>query len=103
MHDEKLTKYVALEVVIILSSYGKSTSLKDHLTTFKETISDLEIMKVKYDDKDLGLILLCLLRPSYSNFRDTILYGRETLTLDEVYDASFSKDKMKHLVVRSKA
>ena len=81
----------------------KCTSSEDHLTTFKENISNLETMEVKYDEEDLGLILLCSLPPSYSNLRDTILYSRETLTLDEVYDAYFSKEKMKHLVVRSKA
>ena len=49
-------------------------------------------MEVKYDEEDLGLILLCLLPPSYSNFSDTILYSLETLTLDEAYDTLFSKE-----------
>ena len=40
---------------------------------------------------------------SYSNFKDTILYSRETLTLDEVYDALFSNEKIKHLMVRTEA
>ena len=60
-------------------------------------------MEVKYEEEDLWLILLFLLPTSYSNFRDTILYSRETLTLDEVYEALFFKEKMKHLVVRSKS
>ena len=60
-------------------------------------------MEVKYDEEDLGLILFYSVPPSYSNFKDYILYSRETLTLDEVYDALFSKEKMKHLVVRSEA
>ncbi|KAF3614389.1 hypothetical protein FXO37_35963 [Capsicum annuum] len=30
--------------------------------------------------------------------KDTILYSHDTLTIDEVYDALFSKKKMKHLV-----
>ncbi|KAG8501650.1 hypothetical protein CXB51_004779 [Gossypium anomalum] len=37
----------------------------------------------EYDKEDLGLILLCSLPPSYSTFRDTILYSRESLTVDE--------------------
>ena len=49
-------------------------------------------MEVKYDEEDLGLILLCSLPLFYSNFRDAILYSRETLTLDEVYDALFSNE-----------
>ncbi|KAG8485735.1 hypothetical protein CXB51_019086 [Gossypium anomalum] len=50
--------------------------------------------------EDLGLILLCSLPPSYSTFRDTILYSRESLTVDEIYDSLTSYDKMKHLVVK---
>ena len=60
-------------------------------------------MEVKYDEEDLGLLLLCTLPPSYSNFKDTILYSCKTPTLDEVYDVLFLKEKMKHLVVRSEA
>ncbi|KAG8491014.1 hypothetical protein CXB51_014181 [Gossypium anomalum] len=37
---------------------------------------------------------------SYSTFRDTILYSRESLTVDKVYDSLTSYDKIKHLVVK---
>ncbi|KAG8481211.1 hypothetical protein CXB51_025954 [Gossypium anomalum] len=57
-------------------------------------------MEVQYDKEDLGLILLCSLPPSYSTFRDTILYSRKSLTVDEVYDSLTSYDKIKHLVVK---
>ncbi|KAG8493469.1 hypothetical protein CXB51_010771 [Gossypium anomalum] len=67
---------------------------------FKEILSNLEAMEVQYDKEDLGLILLCSLPPSYSTFRDTILYSRESLTVDELYDSLTSYDKMKHLVVK---
>lgn len=52
-------------------------------------------MEVKYDEEDLGLIFLCLLFVSYITLRDTILYTRNTLTVDEVYDALYSKEKIK--------
>nr|XP_015638684.1 uncharacterized protein LOC107281003 [Oryza sativa Japonica Group] len=70
----------------------------DHLSAFKEIVADLESMEVKYDEEDLGLILLCSLPSSYANFRDTILYSRDTLTLKEVYDALHAKEKMKKMV-----
>ena len=57
----------------------EGTYLEDHLTVSKEIVSDLETMEVKYDEEDLGLILLCLLPSLYSTFRDTILYNRDTL------------------------
>ncbi|KAF3643363.1 hypothetical protein FXO38_20632 [Capsicum annuum] len=55
-------------------------------------------LEVKYDEEDLGLILLCSLPTSYTTFRDIILYNCDNLTIDEVYDALFSKEKMKHLM-----
>jgi len=55
-------------------------------------------MEVKYDEEDLVLILLCSLPSSYSNFKDTILYSRDTLTLNEVYEALHAKKKMKEMV-----
>ena len=54
-------------------------SVQNHLTVFKEIVSDLQAMEVKYEDEDLGLILLCSLPSSFINFRDTILYSRDTL------------------------
>ena len=81
----------------------ESTSLEDHLIVFKKIIFYLQTMDVKYDEEDLGMILLCSSSSSYATFRDTILYSCDTLTLEEVFDALFSKKNMKQLVVGSKA
>ena len=72
---------------------AKGTYLEEHLTTFKEIVADLETLEVKYEEEDLRLMLLCSLPNSDANFRDTILYSRDTLTLNEVYGALFSKEK----------
>ncbi|CAA2993373.1 late blight resistance homolog R1B-16 [Olea europaea subsp. europaea] len=48
--------------------------------------------------QDLALVLLCSLPNSFSSLRDTILYSRDTLSIEEVYDALFSKEKMELLV-----
>ncbi|KAG8478507.1 hypothetical protein CXB51_028390 [Gossypium anomalum] len=61
----------------------EGASVHEHLTVFKEILSDLEAMEVQYDKEDLGLILLCSLPPSYSTFKNTILYSRESLTVDK--------------------
>ena len=41
---------------------------------FKKIVVDLHTLEVKYEDEDLGLILLCTLPSSYATFRDTNLY-----------------------------
>ena len=64
---------------------------------------DLETLEVKYEEEDLGLILLCSLLVPYATFRDAILYSRDTLTLNEVYEALFSKEKMNQLIVGPEA
>ncbi|KAG8472502.1 hypothetical protein CXB51_035379 [Gossypium anomalum] len=78
----------------------EGASVYEHLTVFKKILSNLEAIEVQYDKEDLGLILLFSLPSSYSTFRDTIFYSRESLTVDEVYDFLTSYDKMKHLVVK---
>ncbi|KAG8486278.1 hypothetical protein CXB51_019698 [Gossypium anomalum] len=61
----------------------EGASVHEHLTVFKEILSNLEAMEVQYDKENLMLILFCSLPSSYSTFRDTILYSRKSLTVDE--------------------
>ena len=78
----------------------EGASVYEYLTVFKEIFLNLEVMEVQYDKEDLGLILFYLFFPFYLIFRDTILYSREFLTVDEVYDFLISYDKMKYFVVK---
>ena len=60
---------------------AKDMVVINHISTLKEIVVDLENMELKYNEEDLGLILLCSFPSSYSNFRDTILYSHDNLTL----------------------
>ena len=83
---KSLTNKLHLKQRLYSHRMTEGKSLEEHLT---------ETMEVRYNEEDLGLILLCSLPSSYTTFRDTILYNRDTRTLDEVYDALHSKEKMK--------
>ncbi|KAG8478499.1 hypothetical protein CXB51_028393 [Gossypium anomalum] len=98
--SKTLTSKLHMKQRIYAHRLEEGASVHEHLTVFKEILSNLEAMEVQYDKEDQGLILLYSLPPSYSTFRDTILYSRESLTVDEVYDSLTSSDKMKHLVVK---
>ena len=96
---KSLTSKLHLKLRLYSHRLEEGRSFHDHLTTFKEIVSNLQTMKVKYDEEDLGLILLCSLPLSYSSFRDVILYSHDTLSIEEVYAGLSSFEKMKHLVI----
>jgi len=96
-----LTSKMHLKQKLFLHKMQDGGKVLDHLSEFKEIVADLESMEVKYGEEDLSLILLSSLPCSYSNFRDTILYSHDTLTLNEVYEALHAKEKVKEIVSAS--
>jgi hypothetical protein len=93
-----LTSRMHMKMKLYTHKLQEGGFVSTHLSVFKEIVADLQSMEVKYKDEDLGLILLCSLPSSFANFRDTILYSRDTLTVNEVYEALQAKDKMKQMV-----
>ena len=67
-------------------------AIDEQLDTFNKLISYLENIVVSIDDEVQVLLLLSSLPKSYTTFQDTLLYGRESLTLDEVQAALNSKN-----------
>ncbi|KAL5676413.1 hypothetical protein ACJX0J_012544, partial [Zea mays] len=61
------------------------------LTAHVDGIKALNRSQDAHEDEDLGLILLCSIPTSFANFRDTILYNRDKLTLHEI-------EKMKQML-----
>ena len=59
-------------------------SLVEHLDAFNRIILDLENMGVKVEDEDEATILLSSLPEVYESFVDTLMYGRNTLTMEDV-------------------
>nr|GFA02561.1 retrovirus-related Pol polyprotein from transposon TNT 1-94 [Tanacetum cinerariifolium] len=65
---------------------GETTAagISEHIDEFNKIVLDLANIEVKFEDEDLALLLLTSLPASYEHFVDTLLYGREALTLEDV-------------------
>nr|GEY88863.1 retrovirus-related Pol polyprotein from transposon TNT 1-94 [Tanacetum cinerariifolium] len=66
--------------------------ISEHIDEFNKIILDLANIKVKFEDEELALLLLTSLPASYEHFVDTLLYGREALTLEDVVATLNSKE-----------
>ena len=52
----------------------------------------LRISRSRFDDEDQALLLLCSLPKSHAHFKETLLYGRESLTFEDAQFALYFKD-----------
>ena len=73
----------------------ETRELRRHLDDFNKIILDLNNLCVKIEEEDQAIILLSSLPKIYEHFVDTILYGKDTLTMSEVKAALNSKEIQK--------
>ncbi|KAH9804147.1 hypothetical protein KPL71_002018 [Citrus sinensis] len=92
---KSLAKRLYMKRKLYTFSMKEGTAMKDHLDEFNKLILDLENVNVNLEDEDKALILLSSLPDSYEHFVDTLLYGRQTLTLKDVKNALESKELKK--------
>ncbi|GKE35284.1 hypothetical protein Tco_1454606, partial [Tanacetum coccineum] len=60
------------------------TKLGDHIDEFNKLILDLANSDIEIEDEDEALMLLTSFPSSYENFMETLLYGRESLAMEDV-------------------
>ncbi|GJR86957.1 retrovirus-related pol polyprotein from transposon TNT 1-94 [Tanacetum coccineum] len=75
------------------SAAGKK--LSEHIDEFNKLIGDLANIDVDINDEDQVLMLLTSLPSSYDNFVETLLYGRESPTLEDVLSIINSRELKK--------
>nr|GEY17234.1 retrovirus-related Pol polyprotein from transposon TNT 1-94 [Tanacetum cinerariifolium] len=69
--------------------------LSEHIDEFNKFIGDLANIDIDIDDEDQALMLLTSLPSSYDNFVETLLYERESLTLEDVLSSLNSRELKK--------
>nr|GEY18993.1 retrovirus-related Pol polyprotein from transposon TNT 1-94 [Tanacetum cinerariifolium] len=72
-----------------------STKLGDHIDEFNKLILDLANIDIEIEDEDQALMLFTSLPSSYENFVETLLYGRKSLTMEDVLATLNSRELKK--------
>ncbi|KAD3641560.1 hypothetical protein E3N88_30784 [Mikania micrantha] len=70
-------------------------SLEDHTDEFNKLILDLENIEVELEEEDIAVIFLSSLPQNYEHFVDTLMFGRESLSMEEVLAALNSRELKK--------
>ncbi|GKF35128.1 hypothetical protein Tco_0108328, partial [Tanacetum coccineum] len=78
------------------------TKLGDHIDEFNKLVIDLANIDIEIEDEDQALMLLTSLPSSYENFMETLLYGRESLTMEDVLATLNSRELIKELKAQRK-
>ncbi|PKA57601.1 Retrovirus-related Pol polyprotein from transposon TNT 1-94 [Apostasia shenzhenica] len=63
---------------------SEGANLLEHMNVFSKMISQFHSIEVKLQEKDVILLFLSLLPKSYNHLIITILYGKDTLKVEEV-------------------
>ncbi|GJX12900.1 hypothetical protein Tco_0204658 [Tanacetum coccineum] len=93
---DQVLREVAKETTVV-GIWTKLTNMKlgDHIDEFNKLILDLANSDIEIEDEDQALMLLTSLLSSYENFVETLLYGRESLTIEDVLATMNSRELKK--------
>ncbi|KAJ9561973.1 hypothetical protein OSB04_007133 [Centaurea solstitialis] len=89
---KSLTNKLLLKQRLFSLRMKEGMLLKQHLDELNSILMDLKNVEVKIDDEDAALILLVSLPPSYKNFVNAFVVGRDTITMEEVRSSLHSRE-----------
>ncbi|XP_070006880.1 retrovirus-related Pol polyprotein from transposon TNT 1-94 isoform X1 [Nicotiana sylvestris] len=92
---KSLTNRLYLKKRLYNLRINEGTPVKTHLDEFNSIIMDMKNVDIKIESEDQALIVLCSLPQSYDTFADTLLYGKDSISLEDVSNALKSKELKK--------
>ena len=93
--SKSLTSKLLLKKKLYGLKMAEGSALDQHINMFNQIISDLNRVDVKFEEEDMALILLNSLPESYDNLVTTLMWGKETLELEQITGALLSFNQKK--------
>ena len=93
--DKSLTNRLSLKKQLYALHMSEGVNITDHLDEFNRLITELEAIGAKIEEEDKEILLLVSLPSPYEHLRTTLMYGKDTLRLDEVVAKLISHESMK--------
>ena len=72
----------------------EGVDLQSYIGEFNKLLCELSNVGFKLDDEDKSIILLTFVKSTHNQLFNTLLYGRDTITVEQVKKALFSSKKM---------
>ncbi|MFQ6668910.1 hypothetical protein Gotur_034374 [Gossypium turneri] len=91
---KSMANRLVLKQCLLIFCMNECELLRDHISQFITLLNDLKNVKVKIDDEDQTMLLLCSLPSSYKSFRETLIYGKDKLSFEDVNGHFLNKDKL---------
>ncbi|MFQ6623806.1 hypothetical protein Gotur_004343, partial [Gossypium turneri] len=93
-----MTKSLANKLVLKQRLYTfrmvECESIRTHISEFVTLLNDLKNLVAKISGEDQAMLLLYSLPSYYKTFRETLIYGRDHLSFEDVKRNLLSKDKL---------
>ena len=72
-----------------------SMSIEEHLDHFNKIILDLKNIDIIVSNEDKAIVLLTSLDASYTNLKEAIMYGIDSLTFDDLQSILYARELQK--------
>ncbi|MBA0669437.1 hypothetical protein Goklo_024792, partial [Gossypium klotzschianum] len=89
-----LANHLVLKQHLFTFHMNEGELLRNKINQFITLLNDLKNVEVKIGDEDQAMLLLCFLPSSYKYFRETLIYGRDRLSFEDVKGHLLSKDNL---------
>ena len=81
---KSLTNRLILLKTFFTYKMKEGSSIKTHLSVFDDLFMKTTSIELKIDEEQKAMVMLCLLPERYTGFANSLIYGRDTLELDDL-------------------